>query len=297
MNALFEQIELDAEQFKYLNRSYSDHFGGYYHYHQCCELLFVHQGKGNVIVNQRTYEMKKGMLFLFQPFQLHRIHADVSSQYPYERTIIKFDPSIINHRMIAFPHLQHYFEYLWQYQLENQAFDMNNTYSFIIKLLASFAQVDKTGTSQEIQEKKLLNFIQLISCMRDIQKETNQLMSAPITSRTHRYSEMIMQWIEKHYMDEFNLERLAEELHLSKFYVSRIFRKETGSSIIDYLRARRINLACRLLETTAFPIEKVGDEVGIPNSSYFCQLFKKATGISPLQYRISRVKTSTESVR
>jgi len=67
--------------------------------------------------------------------------------------------------------------------------------------------------------------------------------------------------------------------------VSRIFRQETGSSITDYLTARRIKQACRLLQTTSLPVDRVGIEVGLPNMSYFIQLFKKVTGVTPLKFR------------
>jgi YesN/AraC family two-component response regulator len=94
-----------------------------------------------------------------------------------------------------------------------------------------------------------------------------------------------MRWIEEHYREEISLETLAEETHLSKFYVSRIFREETGSSITDYLTARRIKQACRLLQTTDLSVEQIGIRVGYPNASYFIQLFKKVVGVTPLKYR------------
>ncbi|QTH43087.1 helix-turn-helix transcriptional regulator [Cohnella sp. LGH] len=55
-----------------------------------------------------------------------------------------------------------------------------------------------------------------------------------------RYSEQIMRWIEEHFAEAVSLERIAEEMHLSRFYVSRVFRAETGSSLSDYLAARRM---------------------------------------------------------
>ncbi|MNI97083.1 Arabinose operon regulatory protein [compost metagenome] len=76
-------------------------------------------------------------------------------------------------------------------------------------------------------------------------------------------------------------------MHLSKSYVSRIFHQETGSRLVDYLTARRIKQACRLLSTTDLPVERIGITVGFPNASYFNQLFKKSLGTTPLKYRKS----------
>jgi len=67
--------------------------------------------------------------------------------------------------------------------------------------------------------------------------------------------------------------------------VSRIFRQETGSSITDYVKARRIKQACRLLETTELPVERIGILSGFESPSYFIQLFKRMIGMTPLKYR------------
>ncbi|MHA7581870.1 AraC family ligand binding domain-containing protein [Paenibacillus vandeheii] len=46
-------------------------FKGYYHWHQCGEILHVHEGHGIVVLNNHTYPIHKGMLCFFQPYQLH----------------------------------------------------------------------------------------------------------------------------------------------------------------------------------------------------------------------------------
>jgi AraC-like DNA-binding protein len=105
--------------------------------------------------------------------------------------------------------------------------------------------------------------------------------------RPRRYSEAAMRWVEEHYAEEFRLERLADELHLSRYYLSRLFRQETGSAITDYVTARRMKQACMLLETTELSVDQIGFRVGIPNVSYFIQLFKRVVGTTPLKYRRS----------
>jgi len=101
-----------------------------------------------------------------------------------------------------------------------------------------------------------------------------------------RQSERIMSWIEKHYGEPFRLEELADELHMSKSYLSRLFRQETGSSITGYLTARRIQQACHLLQSTNKSVEVIGEQVGLTNASYFINLFKRIMGVSPHQYHL-----------
>ncbi len=109
--------------------------------------------------------------------------------------------------------------------------------------------------------------------------------------RSSNYTEKIMQWIEEHYMEPFDLERLSSELHLSKSYVSRIFKRETGSSLAEYLTILRMKHACQLLQMSDDPIEMISESVGLGSVSYFIQLFKKMIGTTPHQFRMSHRRT------
>jgi transcriptional regulator GlxA family with amidase domain len=119
------------------------------------------------------------------------------------------------------------------------------------------------------------------------QKKEGQHQRQPhlVKSRQLRNVEKMMHWIEEHYIDEIRLDHMADDIHLSKSYASRIFQQETGSSITDYVTARRLKQAYLLLETTTLSIEEVGRRSGFPNVSYFIQLFRESAETTPLQYR------------
>ena len=99
--------------------------------------------------------------------------------------------------------------------------------------------------------------------------------------------ENIMNWIETHYTEDFKLDNLSKDLYFSTYYLSHIFKKVTGISITRYLASRRIRQACLLLKTTNLSIEQIGQNVGLTNYPYFCQLFKKIVGTTPKNYRIN----------
>jgi AraC-like DNA-binding protein len=261
-------------------------FEGYYHSHQAGELLYVHRGKGRVVVNQRTYDIRPGMLFYFQPFQLHRVHADISLDSPYERTVIHYLPSMMERYLHAFPGLHQFFLHIGDDQLPEYAYDLAPQMTYMAAHCDYYSKFIRQGQSQvtDLEEHMALFFSQLMQLFRACYV---QQVKEPSTAypRSRRYSELIMQWLELHYKEDFHLEELAEALHLSKFYVSRVFRTETGSSITDYIVARRMKEACLLLHTTLLSIERIGLEIGMRNTSYFSQLFKKMIGISPKEYR------------
>lgn len=287
MNHLFEQIDL--KPFHWIYRRVSEkNFQGFYHWHQGCELLFVYRGKGRVIVNQQTYELKKGMLFFFQPFQLHKVHVEVSPQTPYERSIMHFDPLTLD-SLSLFPGLNAFFKQLQNGVNALHAFDLENDYEYIYETCEIF---HKSLQKSNWEEDSQLFLLQLLSCIRSNIPEPKIELSSTKTFRPLYYSERIMQWIEDHYMEPFDLERLSDELHLSKSYVSRIFKRETGSSLTEYLTIRRIKQACQLLQMTNKPIEFIGENVGFGSVSYFIQVFKKMVGTTPHQYRRSLLEES-----
>lgn len=280
MDSFFNRIRFQEDRLMAVtHRADVEPMKGYYHYHAAFELLFVHEGRGKVVVNQRTYDMGPGMLYVFQPFQLHIVHPDAAQDAPYVRTIVHFDAVGADAYAGAFPGVQSFYHYLWRSQMEEQVFDMQERLPFMEQICTSLATIDAAD-----RDGRALLLLQLISCVRELYG--NRLSaSSRLSPRNHRYSEQVMQWIEEHYAEDFELDRLADALHLSKNYVSRRFRQETGTSITEYLMARRMKEACKLLQTTDWTVERIGAEVGLANASYFCQLFKRLVGVTPLAYR------------
>ncbi len=63
----------------------------YHHWHQCLEILYVEEGFGVAIVDNRHYTMRPGRLFFFPPFTLHKVMVDAQAEAIYRRTIIHLD--------------------------------------------------------------------------------------------------------------------------------------------------------------------------------------------------------------
>lgn len=291
MNRLFELIQFQERPYHWGHAVRStEHFKGYYHWHQGCELLLVHEGVGKVIVNQQTYDIRPGMLFFFQPFQLHKVYVDASSETPYVRTIFHFDQLQLEQGLAPFPRLQQLFMKLKQGTIREQAFDLHEELDGLLHLCEVFDKTQaRAGQRTNDGEEAALLFVQFVAA---VSRRIIDSKSAANLARTSRYSEVIMEWIEGHYSEVFELDRLAEEMHLSKAYISRVFQRETGSNITDYIAARRMKEACRLLQTTDLSIRMIGERVGLASPSYFISTFKKEVGSTPYKYKRSMANTN-----
>ncbi len=98
----------------------------------------------------------------------------------------------------------------------------------------------------------------------------------------------LMEWMAEHIAEEFNLDRLAAQAGLSKFYFNRLFKSALGVSPSRYHMTLRMDAAKRLLRESKMTIISVALEVGYANPSHFAQLFRRETGLSPSDYRQQR---------
>ncbi|MBY9078346.1 response regulator [Paenibacillus sp. HN-1] len=86
--------------------------------------------------------------------------------------------------------------------------------------------------------------------------------------------------------DELSRDIIAAQTYLNPDYLSRIFKKQTGLSISDYVIHERIRMASELLTKTDMPISQVAGSVGYSNFSHFTNIFKKYMKCSPVEYRL-----------
>ena len=100
--------------------------------------------------------------------------------------------------------------------------------------------------------------------------------------------QQITDWMAEHIAEDFNLDRLAAQAGLSKFYFNRLFKSAMGMSPSRHHINLRMNEARRLLRETRKSVVEVALDVGYANPSHFAQLFRRETGLSPSDYRRQR---------
>lgn len=93
-------------------------------------------------------------------------------------------------------------------------------------------------------------------------------------------------YIEDHFADKFNIEELAEMVHVSTRSFLRRFKKATANTPSQYIQRVKVEAAKKQLESTALQIQEVMVQVGYMDEKAFRNTFKKYTGISPIEYRM-----------
>lgn len=97
-------------------------------------------------------------------------------------------------------------------------------------------------------------------------------------------------YFDRHFTQTLSRWQLADHVHVSEDYLTRIFHKEMGLSPWDYLIRLRIARGSQLLRSTSLSVQEVAQRVGIDDQAYFCRVFRRLKGLTPSRYRnLSRI--------
>lgn len=106
-----------------------------------------------------------------------------------------------------------------------------------------------------------------------------------VLSKASTVSLSMKEYLDTHYREKITLDDLADHFLINKYTLSRNFKEQFGTSIINYLLVTRITHAKQMLRFTELSVEEVGIECGITPLYYFSRIFKQIEGISPMDYR------------
>ena len=108
-------------------------------------------------------------------------------------------------------------------------------------------------------------------------------------SRKSTETDYIMQardYIERNFRDvSCTVKSVADKVQIDRTYLYRLFKEETGFSVIEYINNCRIGRACTMLNNTNVQIKDVALSVGFSDQLYFSKVFRKLKGITPTEYR------------
>ena len=152
-----------------------------------------------------------------------------------------------------------------------------NVYSYLNIMLEEITE------QQEDYEAVCQNLLEvLLICIL----RSGSLSVVPDNSRLlNRECTQIKNYLDANYSEDITLDTLSALTHMNKYYLAHTFTKYMGLSPINYLLQKRIQEGKSLLESTSYSIAQISDLLGFSSQSYFSQAFRKATGMTPMQYR------------
>ncbi len=104
-------------------------------------------------------------------------------------------------------------------------------------------------------------------------------------SREGTVVNIVKDYLEQHYNENISRKDIESLVHLNEDYLNRIYKKATGYSLLEYIQYYRITMARRMLNDSNTSISEIAARIGYDSPAYFSKVFKKSTGLTPLEYR------------
>lgn len=252
------------------------------HRHNYMELMYVYSGQMTHIIEGNEITIQQGeLLFLNQ-------NIEHSVQYTNEEDII--------FNFIMKPEL---FRFL-SGMIEKE----NEVSSFIFDSLYSYRNHGEYLVFKVSNNELVKNYIELIITNLYQPKLNNQLelklliglllaelMNHPEAIETYSrdsYDKMLVNTILKYIFTNYqkgSLQELSEQLKIPDYKISKLIKKETGKTYKDMLVEVRLDRAAELLRNTDMVIDRIIEEIGYDNISYFYRVFHEKYHMTPKQYR------------
>ncbi|EGT5619119.1 response regulator [Clostridium perfringens] len=116
-------------------------------------------------------------------------------------------------------------------------------------------------------------------------KHIHEKYSDSSLTNEEKIVDKVSKYIDDNMDKMLKLEELASICNLSPGYFSRVFKKETGKTVITYINEKKVERAKKLLKESKEPIINISLDLGFDDCGYFIRVFKKITGLTPKAFR------------
>lgn len=249
-----------------------------YHCHDFLEMAFVLSGEGRYCIEDEIYSIKEGDLLIFNPGVRHQ----ALSCPEVELTATEFFVGFSDIQLSGYPA-----NYMPVPKGEYMVHTTGELRQKLFKICSSM-EAEKSVCKQGryfMLKSYLIQILLLV--IREQCEPMEKAKGCAFESANKKYVvEQIVNYFEDHYSEKISLDQIAENMYLSPFYISKIFKSETGDTPIRHLINIRLEKAKEMLENGyRGSIQEVAATVGYDDAYHFSKLFKKHYGITPTQAR------------
>lgn len=228
-----------------------------FHSHTCTELIFILQGKGQIVTRDKEYPYRKGALIVYQPGEKH---ADRASEDGLQ-FCIGTQGALADCLPVG----------VWDCG--------DAVWAAVDEIRGLLPQPDSRMKTLEmdILAGELCRRISRDPALRKIDLPENE---ADLCERAR-------QKLDTHVNSPYSIDQLGKDIFISKGYLRKLFKERYGESPVTYLLRRKLELAEEMLKMTDCPVKEVAEKIGIRNPYYFSALFRRKKGLTPTKYRLA----------
>ena len=243
-----------------------------FHYHEFCKLLFLVSGQGSYFVDGKRYLLSAGDLVLIGSRSVHK--PELAEGSTYERIIIYISPDYLQQMSTQDCDLLSLFSGSHGHVLRLKEQRRKAVFSLVSKL--------ERDLSQEAFGRTILSQADLLHLLVELgrsREDSATNLPRPSVPENRRVVE-IMEYLDRNLAEEIDMDALAERFFISKYYMMRLFQKETGTTIYGYLTQKRLLKARELISGGMRAMESCY-ACGFHSYSSFTRAYGKYFGTTP----------------
>ena len=253
-----------------------DPFSNVRHSHgKSYEIIFALSGDGVFLVDDNIFEIKPNHLYLIDGMSTHCSSPQSPDGYIRRKLII-------NGNM-----LEETLRMLGAGDLTDKLFAGGGrciapSPESIEAINNAFFEIDRSiSESPDFDSMRIkLAIIKILLIANDSENEN-------ATSTYDENISAILKYLGDNFRSRLTLEDISEATHISKYYLCHSFKQHLNMTVFEYILAKRISYAKRLLVYSDMSISRISIESGFSDFAYFSNIFKKSEGLSPKEYRIN----------
>lgn len=239
--------------------------------------ILIQSGDGSVVFSDGSYPMKRGTLCFVGRQKYHYTFPNLSE--PYVRTKLFVSSEELD-RVVKLLSSE---SKLCGMLSENQMTMVTLGERSVKKLEEIFWELSEASPEAECYQVKVYAaMLELISLLfpSDTEKVPNHFDKI----------QAAVEYINLHITEDIVIDRICDACYMSKYHLCRLFKKEVGLTIMQYVLKTRITLAKEMLASNDATVMAISENCGFSSISYFSRAFKAETGMTPLQYRKLNLK-------
>lgn len=250
----------------------------YRHWHEECEFLVIEKGQTDFQIGREHFTLSAGDAVFIPSYCIHEATSDTDCQFyaiVFQPSFLIGDSSSFLYRKYISPIYQNVHASVYPFSGSD-----NRSASWEREVASSLLNLCRTYIDSPYVSPLFVK-AQLLICWQIFFQ--HRLDGTKIREDS-RILDAIL-FLRQHFHEEISITRLSQLVNLSEGQLSRLFKQQTGLSIITYLNRIRLTHACHLLTNGDDSISDIAFSCGFRNISNFNRLFKKNLHCSPLAYR------------
>ena len=236
------------------------------HSHPFCEILFILSGSGSIIVNENEFEVEKGDIIVYNPGVSHA--ESTKGENGIEIAFF----GITNFKIGNLP-----FDYILEKGTSPVIHTGEYAQEYEFYFMSLVKEVDSDKPYNEIFSKYIARLI-LIGILRLSNISEAKFVTNAIFTRIYNH-------LNKHFTEIESMDEICNDLKISKYYLSHVFKQYMGKPPMNYVASKRIAYAKKLLQETDLNATEIGEMCGYKDHVLFFKAFKKHEGITPITFR------------